>query len=97
MAGDVLYALLKVIAYQCDIATELLATRDDVQYLVRLFKEDKLDNSSFTLLQGWRYEMAGKMLCDLIKHDKLRLHFDFQSDPPVKLEFDKNAKCEIAN
>jgi ribonuclease D len=97
LVGDILFALLKVIAYQSGIATELLATRDDVQYLVRLVKENRLDGSNFPLLTGWRFEMAGKMLCDLIKHDKLLLHFDLESDPPVKLEFDKNAKCKLVN
>lgn len=93
LVGDILYALLKVISYQSNIATELLATRDDVQYLVRLVKENRLDNADFSLLKGWRHEMAGRMLCDLITNDRLQLQFDLESDPPVKLEFEKNAKC----
>jgi len=95
LAGDVLYALVKVIAYQSDIATELLATRDDVQYLVRLVRENKIDQSNFPLLNGWRFEMAGKTLCDLIKHDTLKLHFDLESDPPVKFEFEKNTRSKV--
>ena len=95
LVGDILYALLKVISYQSNIATELLATRDDVQYLVRLVKENRLDNADFSLLKGWRHEMAGRMLCDLITNDRLQLQFDLESDPPVKLEFEKNAKCRL--
>ena len=95
LAGDVLYALVKVIAYQSDIATELLATRDDVQYLVRLVRENKVGQSDFPLLNGWRFEMAGVMLCDLIKHDTLKLHFDLDNDPPVKFEFEKNTKSKV--
>lgn len=95
LAGDVLYALVKVIAYQSDIATELLATRDDVQYLVRLVREDRTDKSDFPLLNGWRFEMAGKMLCELIKHNTLKLHIDLQNDPPVTFEFEKNTKSKV--
>jgi ribonuclease D len=90
LVGDMLYAVLKVIAYQADIATELLATRDDVQYLVRLVKEEKLEKTDFPLLKGWRSEMAGRTLCDLIQQNNLRLHFDLDADPPIKLEFDTN-------
>jgi len=86
LIGDMLYSILKVVAYQADIATELLATRDDVQKLVRLIKEGDSDKSDFALLKGWRFEMAGKFLCDLVRRDKLRLHFNLDSDPPVRLE-----------
>ena len=96
LVGYVLYALLKVISYQSNMATELLATRDDVQYLVRLVKENRLENADFSLLKGWRSEMAGRMLCDLITNDRLQLQLDLESDPPVKLEVEKNAKCSAS-
>ncbi len=37
-----LFAVLKVIAYEEDLATELLSTRDDLQQLIKLHRENKL-------------------------------------------------------
>jgi ribonuclease D len=86
LIADTLYAVVKVIAYQADIATELLATRDDVQQFVRLAKDGRLEEGRLDLLRGWRHEMAGKTLIDLISQDNLTLHFNLHSDPPVKIE-----------
>jgi ribonuclease D len=90
LVGDMLYTVLKVIAYECDLATELLGTRDDVQNLIRLTKENNLDQNNCGLLSGWRYEMAGKILCDLIKQGALQIKFDLDHDPPFKLHFSKD-------
>jgi ribonuclease D len=92
LIADILYAIVKVIAYESDIATELLATRDDVQHFVRLAKDGKLDNADLGLLQGWRYDMAGKVLIGLVLDESLELRFDLISDPPVKIGFSKGSK-----
>lgn len=86
LIGDVLFAALKVMTYEADLATELLATRDDVQTLVRLFREDKVNGSTLPLLSGWRWELAGRKLCSMLSGAPLMVSFDTQSDPPVRIE-----------
>lgn len=91
LVGDMLYTILKIIAYQADIATELIATRDDVQELVRLAKENKVRESKAPLLIGWRNEMAGQLLCRLTKKETVHMHLDLEADPPVKFDFENQS------
>src|SRR5262249_52321931 len=42
LMADILFAVLKIIAYEVDLATELLSTRDEVQAVVRAHKEGRL-------------------------------------------------------
>jgi len=72
--------------YDVDIATELVATRDDLQALVRLHREGKLDVARLPLLQGWRWEMAGKKLASLLEGSELTMTFDPRNDPPVHMQ-----------
>lgn len=85
LLADMLFAVLKVICYDLDLAPELVATRNDLQTLVRLHKEDKVDSHKLPLLQGWRNEMAGQTLVDLLNGCKLEVCFTSE-DPPIKIE-----------
>ncbi len=101
LIADMLYAILKVITYEHDIATELVGTRDDVQMLVRLAKEGKLkaiektDCPELALLHGWRFDMAGKTLCKLIAAERLSVDFNLINDPPVKLQLGENGHVDV--
>jgi ribonuclease D len=88
LLADVLFAGLKVITYDVDLATELVATRDDLQALVRLHREGKLESTNLPLLQGWRREIAGTKLANLLKGGAMRLTFKAQSDPPLTMEIE---------
>jgi ribonuclease D len=87
LLADYLFAVLKVITYESDIATELVCTRDDLQTLVRLHRENALHKpQTLPLLNGWRYEMAGSKLTTLLDGAPLTVSIDNQADPPLKLE-----------
>ncbi len=57
--ADLMYALIRVIAQACDIAPQLIATRDDLY-------DFAAGASNCSLRQGWRYELAGKKLEKLL-------------------------------
>ena len=67
LIADMLFALLKVFAYQAELATELVGTRDDVQACVRIFREGRRENSTLPLLQGWRWDLAGRNLWSVME------------------------------
>jgi ribonuclease D len=100
LVADMLYAILKVIAYEHDIATELVGTRDDIQMFVRLAREgqingvDEVDFPDLAILQGWRFDMAGKALCKLIASERLSVDFNLVNDPPVKLRLQENCHLD---
>lgn len=56
---DLMYAMLRIISEKSGVATQLIATRDEL-YNFMLGREDVLLN------QGWRYELAGKKLQSLL-------------------------------
>lgn len=91
LLADILFAGLKLITYDIDLATELLATRDDLQALVRLHREGKLASAKLPLLNGWRREIAGSKLSALLDGGAMALRFDTQSDPPVIMQIEKSA------
>ena len=92
LLADILFAGLKLITYDIDLATELLATRDDLQALVRLHREKKIENAKLPLLQGWRKEIAGDKLTQLLDGGAMELRFDTSGDPPVLMHIDENHK-----
>lgn len=59
---DLMYAMLRLSADKCGVAIPLIATRDD---LLGFFLGDK----ESPLLHGWRWEVAGERLQDLISGD----------------------------
>lgn len=87
LLADYLFAILKVIAYNEDIATELVCTRDDLQALVRAHRESILDKSPLPLLQGWRRDMAGNKLISILEGAPFTVAIDNSADPPIKLSF----------
>lgn len=89
LLADVLFACLKVITYDVDLATELVATRDDLQALVRLQREGKLHSSKLPLLQGWRKEIAGQKLVALLEGGAMSMSFETRSDPPVIMQIEQ--------
>jgi len=87
VVGDMLYSVLKVITYESDIATELVATRDEVQTLIRQVKENRLENSRLPILYGWRFAMAGAKLVELLSSTRLSVQFQLHREPPVIVDF----------
>jgi len=82
---------MKVIAYEEDLATELISTRDDLQALVKAHREKKLDQKHIPLLQGWRYELAGKKMLALLEGSDLIISINGSEDAPVDLRFEKRS------
>lgn len=95
LLADVLFAVLKVIAYEEDLATELIVTRDELQSLVRQHRENKLKNSENPLLHGWRYELAGRRILELLNGSSLEIHFTSDIDAPILLNFNANTAGEL--
>jgi ribonuclease D len=86
LLADYLFAILKVIAYNADIATELVCTRDDLQALVRAHRDRSLAESPLPLLQGWRRDMAGNSLIKLLDGEALTVRVDNSADPPIQFK-----------
>jgi hypothetical protein len=51
---------------EAGIASELVATRDDLESLIRGLAEGD-EASTQTLLSGWRFELAGESLRELLE------------------------------
>lgn len=85
LIADMLFALLKVFAYQAELATELVGTRDDVQGFVRAFREGKRENSTLPLLHGWRWDLAGSNLWSVLESTPVTIVCDDSLEPPVRI------------
>jgi ribonuclease D len=94
LLGDMLYAVLKVLSYKENIATELVATREDVQNFVRLAKENRLTGADLPLLNDWRAEIAGNTLAKLLSEGNLNVSFAIDQDPPVWFSCNYSAEGE---
>ncbi len=88
LAGDVLYAILKVEAYKSEIAPELLATRNDIQKLVRAFWGNCHDETELSVLSDWRNELIGKKLLNILKGMPARIKIESKEEQPIKISFD---------
>lgn len=88
LQGDQLYSVLKVICFDFDLAPELVATRDEVQLLIRIHRGEKDDNGQLPLLTGWRKEIAGQKLIDIL--DGASVSWKFGNKHPVEIRIDKN-------
>lgn len=89
LVGDLLFAVMKVIAYEENLATELIATRDELQSLVRAHREGGLEKSSLPLLHGWRRELAGGKMLDLLSGHDLIVSINGREEAPIDLKFEK--------
>lgn len=85
LISDFLFTILKVITFDLDIAAELVTTRSTLEALVRLHFEGKLEPEKFPLLQGWRYELVGKQLMDVLQGAECKLQLKSKSHP-ISLE-----------
>lgn len=92
LVGDMLFAVLKVIAYEEDLATELLSTRDDLQQLIKLHRENKLKERATPLIKGWRYELAGKKLISMLEGNDLKVSIGAADRSPIELKFERNGE-----
>lgn len=68
-AVELLSALLEVRAKENDVAAPIIATHSDLSKLVRGHRAE------LPLLQGWRYDLVGKELVDLLE-GRLALYLD---------------------
>lgn len=89
LQADQLYAVLKVICYDLDLAPELVATRDEIQLLIRIHRGEKEDNGKLPLLTGWRKEFAGQQLIDIL--DGATVSWKFGSNKhPIEIKIEKS-------
>jgi ribonuclease D len=86
LLADMLFACLKVMTYEIDLATELVATRDELQTLIKVVREGKSESNGLPLLQGWRKEIAGGKLLQMLDGAPLMVTCSTQSDPPIIME-----------
>jgi ribonuclease D len=87
LIADMLFAILKVLTYEADLAAELLGTRDDVQAFVKIFGDGAQDKATLPLFHGWRWEMAGKHLSAALNGRPVTVTLNKRGDPPVDLGF----------
>jgi ribonuclease D len=88
LLGDMLFAVLKIITFDQELAPELVATRNDLQQLIRKHKEKKLDQADLPIMHGWRWEIIGSTLVKLL--DGSGFHMWLTSDEiPVRFEIDQ--------
>lgn len=85
LISDFLFTILKVITFDLDIAPELVTTRAALEALVRMHFEGNLQTEKFTLLQGWRYELVGRQLMEVLQGAECRLQLKSKSHP-ISLE-----------
>jgi ribonuclease D len=80
-------AVLQAACADAGIASELVATRDDLESLIRVVSEG--DDGDHPLLSGWRRELAGEPLLRLLRGEvSLRVvpgppHVAEQPSPPA--------------
>lgn len=85
LLADIMFSVLKLIAYKVDLATELIATRDEIQWFIRVCKEAKLDSTDHPLAHGWRWELAGEQLSKLMAGANLEIKFNVENAQPIKM------------
>lgn len=85
LLADIMFAVVKLIAYKVDLATELIATRDEIQWFVRIAKEAKLGSTDHPLAHGWRWELAGKELNKLMTGHNLEINFNIENRQPIEM------------
>ncbi len=85
ITADVLFTLMKVIIYHLELAPELVATRSNMETLVRVQADGSLENSKLPLLHGWRWELVGNKLVEILKGSTCTLKLS-SSETPIELE-----------
>ena len=85
LVGDTLYAILKVEAYNLQIAAELLATRNEIQKLVSYFIRDCQADKDIPLLKTWRRELVGAKLISILEGMQVQIKLDLKQEPSVQI------------
>lgn len=86
LLGDTLYALLKIMAYELDLAAEIIATRGEIQALIKLYKsKGKKEDLDLPILQNWRWDAVGVKLWQVLSSHPLSIRCDVTADPPVAI------------
>lgn len=85
ITADVLFALMKVMIYDLELAPELVATRANMETLVRLHAESALENSKLPLLHGWRWQLVGRKLVEILDGSSCTLKLT-ATEPPIDLQ-----------
>lgn len=91
LTADFLFMVLKLLSSDLDLATEHLATRDELQSLVRL-KDNQLDkdDAKHRLLTGWRREVAGDVLVSILQGEVVTFDVTSQKNGARSLEMSLN-------
>ena len=67
LMGDFIYVILKFLANDLDLAAEHLATRDELQAIVRGYMEGRPERTEdVRLLKGWRFDVAGERIVAML-------------------------------
>lgn len=90
LTADVLYTVLRVLCFELDIAPELVATRNVLEALVRRHSDEEVAESRLPILKGWRYEIAGSKLVDLLNGADVTMKFQ-EEGAPVHMNFQSKA------
>lgn len=85
MTADFLYMILKIVTFELDLAPELVATRGALEGLVRLHGKIDLANNEFQILKGWRHEIMGKHILDILSGATCKLQLK-NGHHPIRLE-----------
>jgi hypothetical protein len=85
LISDFLFTVLKIITFDLDVAAELVTTRAALEALVRLHFEGNLNTDKFALLQGWRNELVGDRLMQILQGAECKLQLKSKSHP-ISLE-----------
>ncbi len=86
LVSDFLFTILKVITFDMEIAAELVTTRSSLEALVRNYFEGNLNPEKFALLQGWRYELVGKQIMEVLEGGECRLQLKPKAQHPISLK-----------
>jgi len=91
LTGDFLYVVLKYLANDIGLAPEHICTRDELQLVVRLHKENKLKQATdLKVAEGWRYDVVGKHLIELLSGEPINAQV-IMSDGNLRLSLNNSS------
>ncbi len=85
LISDFLFTILKVLTFDLDVAAELVTTRSTLEALVRVQLEGSLQPEKFPLLQGWRHELVGATIMEVLNGSACKMQLMSKSHP-IRLE-----------
>ncbi len=93
LIGDILFAVQKTACYDLELAPELVASRNDLQALVRMHRDGKAKPGRIGLLDGWRRQIVGQTLIDLLDGAVVEMQV-VEGEPPVRMFIDPSSKIQ---